>query len=84
MTTPAAQPNPPGSSQPPDGGTKEPETQEYTIKSVNTGLLGSDVKETVIVKTGKGKPDEYGAGDKVSLTETQYKSLQDAGVKFES
>lgn len=87
MTTPT-QPSPSGSSQPPDGGMQEPEekqeTAEYTIKSVNTGLVGKGIKETVTVKNDKGKPDEFGPGDSITLTESQAKSLTDAGVKFES
>jgi len=63
--------------------TTSEETTEYTIKSVNTGLVGDHVNEVVTVKDGKGKPTDYREGDTVSLTETQYESLKEAGVKFE-
>lgn len=55
------------------------ETTEYTIKKVNTGLLGDHVQEVLTVDD-----KDYKAGDTVALTETAYKSLKDAGVKFES
>lgn len=54
-------------------------TTKYTIKSVNTGLLGKHIQETVRVRG-----EEYKAGDEVDLNELQFKSLKDAGVKFES
>lgn len=58
---------------------KEPETSKYTIKSVNTGLKGDHVRETVEVDG-----DSFGPGDEVELTEVAHKSLTAMGVKFES
>lgn len=75
-------PNPPqtgGSAGAQEDQPAEPETQSFTIKSVNTGLLGKHVRETVEVD-GKS----YGPGDSVELTEVAHKSLVAMGVKFES
>lgn len=73
-------PTPSGTNPPSTGGSdkpKEPTTKEYTIQSVNTGLVGDHVRENVEVD---GKP--YGVGDKVSLSEVAHTSLKAAGVKF--
>lgn len=81
MTSPTNPATTTGSSTPATTAEKqdEPETTTYTIKKVNTGLIGDHVRENVEVD-GKS----YGPGDDVELTEVAYESLKDAGVKFES
>lgn len=75
----------PGLSPPSTGGSSGSAQDEkdkittYTIKSVNTGLLGEHVREDVEVEG-----ESYGPGDEVELTEVAHKSLTAMGVKFES
>lgn len=72
-------PNPPQTGGSGETEKDEPDTQFFTIKSVNTGLVGKHVRENVEVD-GKS----YGPGDSVELTEVAHKSLVAMGVKFES
>lgn len=72
-------PNPPQTGGSGETEKDEPDTQSFTIKSVNTGLVGKHVRENVEVD-GKS----YGPGDSVELTEVAHKSLVAMGVKFES
>lgn len=76
-------PTPPatGLSTDPPAEDQTPETKKFTIKSVNTGLLGEAIQERVEVR---GHKNPYKAGDEVELTDTQFKSLKEAGVKFET
>lgn len=78
--TPTTPGTTPPTTPPKTGGTedKAPETKEYTIKSVNTGLQGEHIRETLEVDG-----ESYGPGDKVGLTEVAHKSLVQAGVEFE-
>jgi hypothetical protein len=78
-TTPSTNPPQTGGSAGADDQPAKPETTSYTIKKVNTGLLGKHVRENVEVDG-----ESYGPGDSVDLTEAAYKSLRSMGVTFEN
>ena len=76
---------PPGGSKPQqreaEGTNQEPQTKEYTVKSITSGIK---MEDDHVAKTFEVDGDSYGVGDKVQLQEYQAKSLRAMGVRFES